>query len=575
MAKLILKAPYYKPSMRTPSGSTRGGYVTYIATRDGVEKFPRSGMASYVGERKGSNGLFSDEGEPIVLSKISEEIDNHTGNIWGLIFSLKRQDAERLGYNSAEQWVSLLRSHRNDIAKEMHISPNNLRWYAAYHNAEEHPHVHMLVWSKRPQEPYLSTVGIENIKKDIASDIFRQDNISIYRKQTNASDSLKEEYRIRIASLTDDIHKGSLSIPQELLKKFTELSEKLSKHKGKKVYGFLDKSAKLLVDDIVKILSDDEKVSELYDLWYQLQCETFKTYTDKMPPKIPIEQNKEFKSIRNFVVKSAAEMLPDMLIGRSFDVDYKTVNESEDNDTILCFKAEDGNHHAMYRLARLCLEKFNDTDESEEWLKKASAKGNAYAMYLLYQCYRDGRIKDKNGEKMKYLLMAVDKKFAYAEYDYGKYLDGKNDVMSLEYLRQAAMHGCVQAEYAIGKRFVDKGFVEEGLEYLERAASKDNWSRFYLGLLYCYRFNKWEKGMEHLRFASEQGFEPARNAISNIQKGLNAKIVTGICSLFYYASRIIDDRSESEYPHPAFDGVDSRAKKEDRAKRMGLVYNDM
>lgn len=67
-----------------------------------------------------------------------------------------------------------------NIAKEMHISPNNLRWYAAYHNAEEHPHVHMLVWSKRPQEPYLSTVGIENIKKDIASDIFRQDNISIY-----------------------------------------------------------------------------------------------------------------------------------------------------------------------------------------------------------------------------------------------------------------------------------------------------------------------------------------------------------------------------------------------------------
>lgn len=194
---------------------------------------------------------------------------------------------------------------------------------------------------------------------------------------------------------------------------------------------------------------------------------------------------------------------------------------------------------------------------------------NAYAMYLLYQCYRDGRIKDKNGEKMKYLLMAVDKKFAYAEYDYGKYLEGKNDVMSLEYLRQASIHGCVQAEYAIGKRFVDNGFVEEGLEYLERAASKDNWSRFYLGLLYCYRLNEWENGMEHLRAASERGFEPARNAINNIQKGLNAKIVTGICSLFYYASRIIDDRAESEYPHPAFDGVDSSCKEGRQSKEDG------
>lgn len=59
-----------------------------------------------------------------------------------------------MGYNSAEQWVNLLRSRRNVIAKEMGIAPSNLRWVAAYHNKETNPHVHMLVWSSRPQEPY-------------------------------------------------------------------------------------------------------------------------------------------------------------------------------------------------------------------------------------------------------------------------------------------------------------------------------------------------------------------------------------------------------------------------------------
>ena len=151
MAKLILKAPFYKPYSKTPSGSSRGGYANYIATRDGVEILPRSGMAGYMGERKGSNGLFTDEGQPIVLSKIAEEIDNHTGNVWGMIFSLTREDAERLGYNSASQWMNLLRSHRNDIAKEMGIEPKNLRWYAAFHNEKSHPHAHMLVWSSNPQ----------------------------------------------------------------------------------------------------------------------------------------------------------------------------------------------------------------------------------------------------------------------------------------------------------------------------------------------------------------------------------------------------------------------------------------
>ena len=117
MARLILKAPYYKPLSRVPSGTTRGGYANYIATREGVEMLPRGGMVGYIGERRGSNGLFSDDCDPVILSQIAKEMDEHEGNIWGLIFSLTREDAERLGYNQASQWVSLLRSHRNDIAR--------------------------------------------------------------------------------------------------------------------------------------------------------------------------------------------------------------------------------------------------------------------------------------------------------------------------------------------------------------------------------------------------------------------------------------------------------------------------
>jgi len=150
MAKLIFKAPYYSPVSRTPEEKTRGGFAKYIATRDGVEILSRSGMAEYVDARQGSHGMFSDEGVQIDMQKICDEVDQVDGNVWGLIFSLKREDAERLGYNSAEQWMQLLRSRRNDIAKEMHIVPSHLRWYAAYHNKEKNPHVHMLVWSDRP-----------------------------------------------------------------------------------------------------------------------------------------------------------------------------------------------------------------------------------------------------------------------------------------------------------------------------------------------------------------------------------------------------------------------------------------
>ena len=54
MAKLILKAPYYKPGHKTDTGQSRGGYAKYIGTREGVEIL-RSGMAEYIGERRGSH----------------------------------------------------------------------------------------------------------------------------------------------------------------------------------------------------------------------------------------------------------------------------------------------------------------------------------------------------------------------------------------------------------------------------------------------------------------------------------------------------------------------------------------
>lgn len=196
-------------------------------------------------------------------------------------------------------------------------------------------------------------------------------------------------------------------------------------------------------------------------------------------------------------------------------------------------------------------------------------------MYMLYKCYRDGKIEDREGEKMKYLLMAVNKEYGFAEYEYSKILAKTKSVMALEYMRQASRHGCPMAEYAIGKYFLERGGTEDALPYLESAASKYSWARFYLGLLYFYKLDDKEKGMEYLRMAAEQNFDPARSAIRNINNGYNAKIVTGVFNLFYYASRIIDEDSEDIYPHPAFADVDIRTKKEDRAKRMGITMSGM
>ena len=578
MAKLIFKAPYYKPGHRTESGKSRGGYAEYIATREGVEIL-RGGMLGYIGERQGSNGLFSDEGEKINLSAVSREIDEHPGNVWGMIISLKREDAERLGYNSAEQWMNLLRSHRNDIAKEMHILPSNLRWYAAYHNKEKNPHVHVMVWSKEPREPFLSREGIHNLKQTFATDIFRQELTSIYKKQTEVRDDLKEKYKNIIAKVVAEIKNGDHAVAPELVMKMQLLSEKLEKHKGKKVYGYLPKETKALVNEIVKMLGSDPQLSELYDAWYGYKCETVRTYTDIMPDKIPIEENEEFKSIRNAVVSAVRDIhTPPEQPYYEVEYDYQKLKEHKDDfDYLYRYANAYDDQIGYYRLGRYYLEQTDDMENAEWWLRMAADNGNSLSAYLVYKAYRDRKFDEKPSEMMKYLRMAADMKFGFAEYEYAKYLKDKSPEDAKEYFKRAAEHGCEQANYAYGKMLFEEGNREEAREWLERStADEDAWTQMRVGLLLYYEYEDYDAGWEYMHKAADQGYEPAKEAIRAINNNLNAQIVIGVCDLFHYASNIIDDRAEDMYAkeHQVnYHGIDKKQRREIRAKKQAQGHS--
>ena len=579
MTGLILKAPYYKPGHITEKGQSRGGYVEYIAKREGVEIL-RSGLMGYIGERRGSNGLFSDEGMKINLSAVSKEIDEHTGNVWGLIISLTREDAERLGYNCAEQWMNLLRSRRNDFAREMGIAPSNLRWVAAYHDKEQHPHVHMMVWSTNPQEPYLSRTGIHNIKQTLAGDIFRQELISIYKKQTAARDDVKEKYRERVKELVTEIQNGSHDFAPELIAKMQLLSEKLEKHKGKKVYGYLDKSSKALVKEIVKMLGNDEKIAELYDSWYGYKCETVRTYTDKMPEKISIEENEEFKSIRNTVVRCAAMMGKlDEQPDRDIDYDYRALKDKADDFRYLYVRANSKDDpFAYYRLGRYYLEKTDDMEEAEYWLRLAADEGNALSSYLIYKSCRDGKFTDTPGEKMKYLRKAVDAGFGTAEYEYARYLKDKSPAEAKKYFLRAAEHGCFQAEYTLGKLLFDEGNREEAKEWLQRSARNDAWTQTRVGLLLYYEYGEYEKGKELLQGAADNGYTPAEKVLDALRNNLNARLIVGVCDLFYYIGNLIGEHTEEIYQKEQrinSHGIDRRQRKALRDKKQAIGLKEL
>ena len=127
---------------------SRNKYVDYIATRPG---------AVYVA----GHGLFTDEGKPVALDQAAREVAEHAGNVWTHVISLRREDADRLGYSNVGEWMDLLRRQRNMLAKQMNIKPENFRWYAAFHDKDHHPHAHVMAWSSKPGEAWLSEKGMK------------------------------------------------------------------------------------------------------------------------------------------------------------------------------------------------------------------------------------------------------------------------------------------------------------------------------------------------------------------------------------------------------------------------------
>jgi TPR repeat protein len=269
-------------------------YLDYIANRPRVEKFD-------------SHGLFSRGDEPLVLAQVAEEVSAHTGNVWTPIISLRREDAARLGYDHAQAWKDLLASKAAELAENLKIHSDHLKWYAAFHNESHHPHVHMICYSTDPKEGYLTRQGIRKMKSSLAQEIFRQELLPLYAEKSQFRDDLKEQAAQAMQELIQKMKNGVLQ-SDRMEQLMTSLSERLQNSSGKKQYGYLRPELKNVVDQIVDELAQDSRVSEAYRLWWETKGRIESIYKEKTSSLPPLSQCPEFKPIRNMVIQEAANI---------------------------------------------------------------------------------------------------------------------------------------------------------------------------------------------------------------------------------------------------------------------------
>ena len=273
----------------------RENYVDYVANRPGVKKL-------------GDHGLWNADGKVPVLQNAVDEVAHHPGNVWTPVIAIQRPDDERLGYDSADSWRALICSELDQIAKAYKILPSHLKWYAAFHEKERSVHVHLVIFSTDPNEGYLTKPAILELRSALTRQIFKDDLKNIYVQQTAYRDQLQENALEVMESLIQKMQDGEISNPKlELL--ITELAERLQNYTGKKVYGYLPPATKRIVDAIVDELASDERIAEAYSLWQDMRDEVFSFYSKAKPERVPLSQQKEFKTVRNMVIREVVQMM--------------------------------------------------------------------------------------------------------------------------------------------------------------------------------------------------------------------------------------------------------------------------
>ena len=282
------------------------GYLKYMATRPHVEK------------ASGNHGLFSDSDSVLDLDEEVKKLQEFHGNVFTVIVSIKREDAERLGYANAKRWQDLLRSQIDFIAEQYKIPKKDLKWYAAFHDESHHPHIHMLLYSVNDESPgYINNKSINHLRHMFGTEIFADDLLKVYDRQTLARNRLTEEARKQFKALADSVRNGAFA-NDTFLKKFAELARRLKNLKGKKQYGYLSVSLKKTVDEVTDSLMNCPEIEKMYDIWYREKCNVYKTYTDAAPEKKPFSKEKEFKQVRNALVYEAVKLADEIhIVGQS------------------------------------------------------------------------------------------------------------------------------------------------------------------------------------------------------------------------------------------------------------------
>ena len=545
-----------------------------------MEAMAGGGYLEYIAERPRSHGLFSADGAAD-LERTMEEINAHAGPVWTFIYSLKREDAARLGYENGESWRRLLLAHQAELAAAMKIPPSSFRWCAAFHDEKHHPHIHMMVWSADPRQGYLTEKGIEQMRSQLSNDIFRDELLSLYQEKDLSYQEVRDAAMEAMGLLIREMKSGLCDSPV-IAGQMETLAGMLAEVKGKKVYGYLKKPVKAQVDAIVDELARLPEVAECYEQWNRLRDELERYYKDTPREHKPLSQQQEFKAIKNMVIREAEELR----LG-TFTFEDAAMKDEVDEDQEEVYYAW-SSHWQMaeaYQNAKEILSVYENTEaekaEQVRLLEQLWGAGFTVAAHLLGKCWRDGMGVLPDDEQAElWFRRAAEAGHDFSQYALGKLLQRKKRMEeAVSWYEKAAEQGNTWAAYRLGKLYLEGKDVPKdtakAVEYLSDAAQEGNqYAQYALGKLYLTGEDVTqdrEQAYSWFWESASQGNEYAQFFLDHFNDNRSPNVLLSATKLLHHMGRIFQDNSIPPCP-PGSQRADRKLRQKIRQKKIAMGH---
>ena len=307
-----------------------------------------------------------------------------------------------------------------------------------------------------------------------------------YEQKSQSRDELVREARRAIRQLTQEMARSICKAP-EIEQKMEHLAGQLETVRGKKSYGYLPKSVKKTVDEVVDKLEELPVVRACYDQWCRLQGEVESYYHDKPRERKKLSQEKESRQIKNAVIQEAERIRLGEISFEDDGVSKTDEPEQARNESYAC--------RELWRIIRNEAIPLDYRDRAAAEMERLAERGDAHAQYRMGQLYRDGPLLIPDSRKAKHwLTQAAKQGLSEAEYALGKLLlsddwEVQDPDEGLRWLRQAAENGSHFAAYRLGKEYLEGNAVNKdtarATDWFTRSAEAGNqYAQYMLGKLY-------------------------------------------------------------------------------------------